>query len=494
MSSSNIPLKEQGEQRDQNIKQERKEHNKNNNTTNNNERKKKRNRVTKEEKKNSQMKKREKTKLQLEAIKMRAKKYPKKAKEPRCDEDLEYWGDKLSTEREWPLENKNKKFRVIGQNVNGLSYYNEYIDWEMTLNYMDEFQADVVCLGEPNLDLNKPKVNEEIRKRLQKVDLNGKLAKSSSPTIYNDSEFKMGGTLTYTRGNWSGHVTKQGSERLGRWSYQEFEGKKGKTITVINMYRVGKGKNDSGSCTIRCQQQKDLLVDTEQHVDPREQILIDLQKKIKELHEKGHLVVLFGDFNEDVQHSNRILRFLMESNLKNAVTAKHDGKLPRTHDRGRHCIDMIAVSEALDTNAILASGYMPFYEGVATDHRAVFIDLDVDYLFANSTPDTNKQIYRRFMTDQTRKTDKYLQKLEEELEKARIFRKVEQLEKDIERFLQEGKGIKEDIIKRCINASEKTAQLMKYSERSVGKRHYNSGFPASPKLKEAALGCRWTVT
>ena len=37
MSSSNIPLKEQGEQRDQNIKQERKEHNNNNNTTNNNE-------------------------------------------------------------------------------------------------------------------------------------------------------------------------------------------------------------------------------------------------------------------------------------------------------------------------------------------------------------------------------------------------------------------------------------------------------------------------
>ena len=147
---------------------------------------------------------------------------------------------------------------------------------------------------------------------------------------------------------------------------------------------------------------------------------------------------------------------------------------------------MIAISHAMDSNAVQKVVYMPFYKGIATDHRAVFIDIDANYLFTNAYQDTNKQIFCRFMTDQPKKTDKYLKMLEEELEKLRIFRKVDQLKADIDMYLTEGGGDEELIKKRCINLAGKTSQLMKYSKRQVGRKHYNGGFPSSPKLKEAA--------
>ena len=81
----------------------------------------------------------------------------------------------------------------------------------------------------------------------------------------------------------------------------------------------------------------------------------------------------------------------------------------------------------MDEKAIRKIGYLPFYEGIATNHRAVLMDLDTEYLFTNSNPDTNKLIFRGFTSDQTKKADKYLKKLEEEFKQSRVFKKANQL-------------------------------------------------------------------
>ena len=259
--------------------------------------KNRRKRKTKEEKEKHNQEMREKVNKQLKEIQEKYKKLNKK-KKVAVEEDAEPWGDILTTNQQWP-SNDNKTYRLMGQNVNGISYFNDYIEWEMQLNYMDEFQVDTMCINEVNLDTNKPEVRESMFKKLKKLDPYAKMSKSSSPTLYNESAFKMGGTLTITRGNWSGHISDQGSEKLGRWSYQTLEGKNGKQIIFINAYRVCKAKSDSTSGTIRSQQEKDLLEDTGKHHDPREKLLVDLQCNIQKLHEKGHIVVLYGDMNED---------------------------------------------------------------------------------------------------------------------------------------------------------------------------------------------------
>ena len=323
----------------------------------------------------------------------------------------------------------------------------------------------VACFGEANLDLKKPVVMEQLYTRLKKIDPHAKLTKSISASKFSETHFKMGGTIMLTRGNWSGHIQKQGSDKLGRWSFQTMEGKDGKKITIINVYRVCKKNNNSGNCTIRSQQETDLLEETGKHLDPREQILIDLNKSITDLHSKGHLVILYGDMNDDIQTSNRISTFLMKSNMKNILRRKHEGELPRTYDRGQNCLDLMAVSNGMCDQAIIRCGYLPFYEGIASDHRAMYIDVSTDYLFSASKPDTNKHIHRRFTTDNPKKTDKYLHRLEEELEKARVFKKVEELKRDIHAFLDNDDGDRGLIIQRCKILAEKTKQLMIHSEK-----------------------------
>ena len=98
-----------------------------------------RNRAPKERKEKYKNDLRSKATKQLQKIKKIYDKLPKKKKNPKFEEDLEYWGDCLTTSNEWPNKDKENNICIFGQNVNGLSYYNEYIDWEMALNYMDKF-------------------------------------------------------------------------------------------------------------------------------------------------------------------------------------------------------------------------------------------------------------------------------------------------------------------------------------------------------------------
>jgi hypothetical protein len=50
----------------------------------------------------------------------------------------------------------------------------------------------------------------------------------------------------------------------------------------------------------------------------------------------------------------------------------------------------------------------------------VFVDVDIDALFNSARPDTTRQIFKRFTTRHVPKCNKYLKKLEELFEKAKI--------------------------------------------------------------------------
>ena len=145
----------------------------------------------------------------------------------------EFWGDVLTRNEDWPDINKSDRVRIVTQNVNGISYFNNYNEWEILLDVMDQYQADVFGLNEMNLDLKQPKVNYELLKRLKKIDRNATLTTSSSIKTRSDTPFKMGGTTTVVRGNISGRVVKRGSDKLQRWSYVLMKGKGDKYLKII---------------------------------------------------------------------------------------------------------------------------------------------------------------------------------------------------------------------------------------------------------------------
>ena len=54
------------------------------------------------------------------------------------------------------------------------------------------------------------------------------------------------------------------------------------------------------------------------------------------------------------------------------------------------------------------------------------------------------------------------------------------------KHIEKGEGEKTDLINRCQIVFEKTTQLMKASERNIGKKAYSHGYPSSKVLRDAA--------
>ena len=64
--------------------------------------------------------------------------------------------------------------------MNGISYNNDYIDWEILLGNMKQMQIDIFGITEPNLDFNNKIVQEKIRGKTKFFDKYMKLSLSSS--------------------------------------------------------------------------------------------------------------------------------------------------------------------------------------------------------------------------------------------------------------------------------------------------------------------------
>ena len=447
--------------------------------------KKRKKRAEKQKRAEKHQMEREKSLRKLKELNEKGKKLKKHQKKNKPKENV--WGDDLKTDKKWPGLVDGKTLRVFGHNVNGISYQHGYIDWLMTIQQMEEYQADVFCLAEVNLDMSKPEVKKDLMDRMNIYDKYTSMSMSSSLESHSESAFKPGGTLTTVRGNWSGRVIEKGKDSLGRWSYVTLEGKHEKKLMIITTYRVCRKNSENGKITIRKQQERDLYKMRKSLKDPREELLIDLEKEIKQKHIKGYEFIIFSDMNEDINNSTRINEFMESANLKNVMTTKHIGKeLPCTYDRGSKCLDIMMMSKSIDDKAIRKCGILPFYHGMPSDHRSFFADFDTDYLFTNAHANSTERNFKRFTTTQTKKCDRYLYNLESMMEESRIFKKIAKLEKEMKEYIESKEGDLANLINECKKLFNKTTQLMIASDKKAGRAHYKNGKPSSPILTEAA--------
>ena len=381
--------------------------------------------------------------------------------------------------------------RIFHINLNGVTYHNEYLEWEMTIAFLMDMQVDMFGLTEINLDLNNGIVKDNFIQAAKHFDPYLRLSSSSSLQKVGDSPFKMGGTVTGTNGSWSGRINRQGTDRLGRWTYTALQAKYGQEVVIITTYLPGKPSSAGGGTTIYKQMEADLLKAKGKLLDPRKNLLEDLYEYIDKEQKKGNTILLLGDMNDDLGlEGGQVRTFLQSLGMSISYEIRHgiDGPLPSTHDRGSKCLDMISCSDHVPITAIKRAGYAPFYFNFFTDHRGVYIDLDIEMIFHNSRPDTTRQIYKRFTTQHVPKCSRYLKKLEELLEKSKMFHKVDELEKEYQKYNDD----KNDenrvrIIERTKGLFTQVTQFMKCAEKHAGPMPYRDGFPDSPQLRKRAF-------
>jgi hypothetical protein len=150
----------------------------------------------------------------------------------------------------------------------------------------------------------------------------------------------------------------------GIWSYLTYAVKEGNKIAIVSAYRVCKQKNPGDSSSSK--RQLGIMYQDEEmrpfSLDPRKQILLDLQYFVEELKVKGHEVLILMDANQAEEqtlqpqrHNTNLVRnkgfhvdgsidgswerFMQKWGLVNFLKQMHEGIVPNTHVRGSVQLD-----------------------------------------------------------------------------------------------------------------------------------------------------------
>jgi hypothetical protein len=288
-------------------------------------------------------------------------------------------------------------------------------------------QKGTIAFQETNLEWHTKGYRDEFQKLLVKAFGASRVDHSTTKDKFETSPFKPGGTASAALRKMVHGVVKTSRDDTGcgRWSYITFNGKENNHITVINTYRVCSQRNP-GDTTASRHQHCVQYADEELRpyvLDPHKQTLIDLQYFVQELQQGEDEVIIFLDANQEEYQSYRpqyhnacfktkgrsqvigtidgsLRSFMAKYGLTNALNDVHSEQVHNTHVRGSKKIDFALVTDGIRT-CIKAVSLLD--ESILkSDHRAIFLDLDLFILFGVSLERLERPQFRYLKLDDPR--------------------------------------------------------------------------------------------
>jgi hypothetical protein len=239
-------------------------------------------------------------------------------------------------------------------------------------------------LTETNIEWNKHRTKAIMKATLRKHFKQAILA-TSTTTMKFEEDYKPGGTCTVVTNNWTGRSlqTIEDTSGQGRWSGTIIRGH-WFNVAIITAYQVTQSSiKQAGPTTAYAQQ---WAVSRHQGIDrpePRKQFIEDIKRMLKKLKQDGNKIILMMDANEPMgKDKNGVSTITSECNLIDIHTSRHNkAATTATYARGgTQKIDYILVTPELRP-LVQKSGMLPFYTGIHTDHRGLFLDINAKALF-----------------------------------------------------------------------------------------------------------------
>ena len=168
------------------------------------------------------------------------------------------------------------------------------------------------------------------------------------------------------------------SSGLGRWSGFTLAGKHGQKLSILTAYRVCKGSIKSvplGSAFAR--EHQHFSTPSQPTVNPRRLFLTDMQSAIHDLQDKGHNVVLMLDANSTIESDTHFQEFLSACDLHDLHS--YDPAKSTFIGADDRRIDFIFGCRMVRQH-LMRSGTLSYHEGPQSDHRSLFVDLDLAFL------------------------------------------------------------------------------------------------------------------
>jgi hypothetical protein len=368
--------------------------------------------------------------------------------------DLQYWGHPLT------FTKPPDSMRLISQNPYGLDARTNYRKLDLLARNMAAYQVDVACLPETNADWKQPKATHECQSILRKHFKHHRLITSCSAATAAHS-YLSGGTATIAANEWTGRLSESGADPrgLGRWSYIRTKGRSEKQLLIVTIYQVCKSSIASaGDSTAYSQQWHGLRSEGIENPDPRGQFTMDLSVFLTQY--SNDYIIIAGDLNSwlrDPRDDKKFSALLVRHHLLDVLVHCHgpESEIP-TRKEGRR-IDYIFASEAVAQNTIRC-GALHFDHMVDSDHRGLYLDVDVAHLLGGRPPTLEPPAFRGLDSSNPKHCATYLTKLMTYLNDHRVFYRTQQLEKWTEKYgltdrlKTKWEALDLDITKGCLHA------------------------------------------
>jgi hypothetical protein len=332
-----------------------------------------------------------------------------------------HWGHSLTPKMEGIL-------RLGLRNLNSLPVKRTHSKNEAFTRDIIEGDFDIFCGTETNIAWHNVKGHDRINERFR-----GQFEIAKHVTSYNkDPEFKeqfqRGGTIISSVGPVCSRIIEQGNDprSLGRWSWIKLRGAKNMSLVVITVYRPVYA---TGALSTY-QQQKTKLLQDDITECPRAVLLQDLGTQLKDLIKDNNQIIVCGDFNENVQ-GTKIKQFFQTYNMHELILFQHGTTAPNTYTEGTLPIDGIFGTKGIDT---ISSGYSSFGWGMYSDHRLLWIDIDMATTLGTKTTPMWKPQARRLKCNDPLIVKRFNKKRKQHMAKHNFY----QIQNDIQSMIDLG--------------------------------------------------------
>lgn len=338
--------------------------------------------------------------------------------------------------------------RVIGFNINGIKLDHAGGDMTAVCRMVRETQTDVLGITEHCLDTSKHRVTQQCHSVVKEYNPSNRLTLSSS-SIESQHNYKAGGTFMMSRGNIVSRYSDSGADKLGRWAFQTYTGKNGRTLTIIIAYQVCKTTILPGSTTAAAQQESLLRQRGLKKPNPRTHFRKDLAKLLTKFKKRKDEILMLGDWNEALgDEEDGMSKICSDYNLTDIMTHVHGPMTVATYARGQKRLDYPLGSPGV-LEAVRFCGYEPFFYRMFSDHRMYYIDFDTLVLFGSDTPDLAPIAYRDIQSKCPKQVTLYLRNLDRHLTHRNIYNRMDIIDSSDHTVHDQASNIDEDMSKFC---------------------------------------------
>ena len=311
-----------------------------------------------------------------------------------------HWGNELG-------DKDNQLIRIYYQNIHGIMPENKWHKWEHSVVDMHNKHIDVCCFSETNIKWTpnaQYRAAQILRDQYKYASLY--TASFEDPTL---SLQQQGGTCIGVTGKLVGMIGHKGidSRGLGRWCYIQVNCKNQHKLIIVVAYRVGSNSH-TGHNTVYSQQYRSLRRQDIDRPNPQREFDKDLCTQLRQWRLDGCDILLAIDTNAGLDDS-RVNNIVSAGNLCDILGSKHGIDSPPTFTNGSKTIDFFFGTTNVQ-RAVQACGYLPFNDGIRSDHRGLWLDLNLNFFSYGPVPEMTPATSRLSTTNQ-----KWVQRMKEQI-------------------------------------------------------------------------------